>query len=89
MSRQLEEQLLVIILAVDETVSAQNPSFKYIDAVLKEWAEKGLTTPEALTAEKQRQEKAKVPSAGAGRKSGTAVNQKFKPEGRDLSFLEK
>ena len=79
----------MVLLAVDETVSAQNPSFKYIDAVLKEWAEKGLTTPEALTAEKQRQEKAKVPSAGAGRKSGTAVNQKFKPEGRDLSFLEK
>ena len=79
----------MVLLAVDETVSAQNPSFKYIDAVLKEWAEKGLTTPEALTAEKQRQEKAKVPSAGAGRKSGTAVNQKFKPEGRVLSFLEK
>ena len=79
----------MVLLAVDETVSAQNPSFKYIDAVLKEWAEKGITTPETLAMEKQRQEKGKGGSHIAVKKPGAAVTQKFKPEGRDLSFLEK
>ena len=73
----------MILLAVDETTSADNPSFNYLDAVLKEWAEKGITTPEALAQEKQRLEKTKAKPAAAGKK------QKFKPEGRDLSFLEK
>ena len=36
--------------AVDETIGARNPSFKYIDAVLKEWQEQDITTPEGLRA---------------------------------------
>ncbi len=82
----------MILLAVDETTSADNPSFNYLDAVLKEWAEKGITTPEALAQEKQRLEKEKAKgrsSSGAVKKSGSNVTQKFQPEGRDLSFLEK
>ena len=79
----------MILLAVDETTSADNPSFNYLDAVLKEWAEKGITTPEALAQEKQRLEKTKAKPAAAGKKQNPAVTQKFKPEGRDLSFLEK
>lgn len=79
----------MILLAVDETTSADNPSFNYLDAVLKEWAEKGITTPEALAQEKQRLEKTKAKPATAGKKQNPAVTQKFKPEGRDLSFLEK
>ena len=61
----------------------------YLDAVLKEWAEKGITTPEALAQEKQRLEKTKAKPAAAGKKQNQAVTQKFKPEDRDLSFLEK
>ena len=79
----------MILLAVDETTSADNPPFNYLDAVLKEWAEKGITTPEALAQEKQRLEKTKAKPAAAGKKQNPAVTQKFKPEGRDLSFLEK
>ncbi|MBE6111515.1 MAG: DnaD domain protein [Peptococcaceae bacterium] len=79
----------MILLAVDETTSADNPSFNYLDAVLKEWAEKGITTPEALAQEKQRLEKTKGKTTAAGKKQNPAVTQKFKPEGRDLSFLEK
>ncbi|MBQ3508471.1 MAG: DnaD domain protein [Peptococcaceae bacterium] len=78
----------MILLAVDETTSADNPSFNYLDAVLKEWAEKGITTPEALAQEKQRLEKTKGKTT-AVKKQNPAVTQKFKPEGRDLSFLEK
>jgi len=78
----------MILLAVDETTSADNPSFNYLDAVLKEWAEKGITTPEALAQEKQWLEKTKGKTT-AGKKQNPAVTQKFKPEGRDLSFLEK
>ncbi len=81
----------MIMLAVDETTSADNPSFNYLDAVLKEWMEKGITTPEALAAEKQRleRERARGKNAGAAKKPNASVTQKFKPEGRDLSFLEK
>ncbi|MBR4944784.1 MAG: DnaD domain protein [Peptococcaceae bacterium] len=78
----------MILLAVDETTSADNPSFNYLDAVLKEWAEKGITTPETLALEKQRLDKSKAKPA-AGTKKPSAAAQKFKPEGRDLSFLEK
>ena len=78
----------MILLAVDETTSADNPSFNYLDAVLKEWAEKGITTPETLALEKQRLDKSKAKPAVGTKKPSTAA-QKFKPEGRDLSFLEK
>ena len=46
----------MIMRAVEETVGARNPSFKYVDAVLKEWQEREITTPEALEQAKQRQE---------------------------------
>ena len=45
----------MIMRAVEETVGARNPSFKYVDAVLKEWQEREITSPEALEQAKQRQ----------------------------------
>ena len=84
----------MVMQAVEETNSARNPSFKYMDAVLKEWMEKGITTPEALDKERKRQEQEravgrKQADSRGGRKAQSTVPQKFKPEGRDLSFLEK
>lgn len=78
----------MVMEAVEETTSARNPSFKYMDAVLKEWQERGITTPEALEESKRQQEKEKV-GRKTVRRSKNTVPQKFKPEGRDLSFLEK
>lgn len=81
----------MILLAVDETTSARNPSFKYIDAVLKEWSERGIESPEQLVADKRLKEQNRQyqESKFVKGKSKSVVSQKFKPEGRDLSFLEK
>ncbi len=81
----------MIMRAVDETIGARNPSFKYIDAVLKEWQEQDITTPEALEQVKQRkaQEKTTEKRTGSGKpRKKAAITQKFETDDLDLSFLE-
>ena len=84
----------MVMLAVEETTGASNPSFKYIDKVLESWQERDITTPEALAQEQQKRENekqqrsAEQPKANGYKKQRSAVTQKFKPEGRDLSYLE-
>lgn len=82
----------MVMEAVEETTSARNPSFKYMDAVLKDWLDRGILTPEALEYDRQEKEQAKEKEKAKSQKVHrlkSAVPQKFKPEGRDLSFLEK
>lgn len=84
----------MVLLAVEETVGASNPSFKYIDRVLESWLDKNIMTPEALEQEQRKREVEKQQresgrqSTDSHKKQNTSVPQKFKPEGRDLSFLE-
>ena len=81
----------MIMRAVEETVGARNPSFKYVDAVLKEWQEREIITPEALEQAKQRQEQEKTAEKrtrnGKPRKKAS-ITQKFETDDLDLSFLE-
>lgn len=77
----------MVLMAVETTTSARNPSFAYIDAVLREWMEKGITDPEALRAAQDRRAQEKRQSDGEGKKK--SAPRKFKPEDRDLSFLER
>lgn len=51
----------LIVRAAQETVGAKNASFKYIDKVLEDWHEKGITTIEA--AEQALQERARQQKA--------------------------
>ena len=49
----------MILLAVEDTTGASNPSFNYLDGILSNWKERGITTPEALKEDKQRQQSMK------------------------------
>ena len=46
----------MVLKAVEETVSADNPNMKYVDAILKDWQEKGIKTPEDLQLYRQKQQ---------------------------------
>lgn len=81
----------MIMLAVEETTGARNPSFKYIDAVLKEWQEKNITSPEALNQFKQQQEKKRMTEKlgyNEKQKKKNTTAKKFVGDDVDLSFLE-
>ena len=90
----------MILLAVEDTTGASNPSFNYLDGILSNWKERGITTPEALKAEKEKQQKEKeqlasgrtaTESATAGN-TGTARRKGALPQydtkKEDLDFLE-
>ncbi len=80
----------MILLAVEETTGADNPSFNYLDSILKSWMEQGIATPEQLQAEKLRQQKEKLGrvqnTAGNNRRKGGLPEYDTKKE--DLDFLE-
>ena len=81
----------MILLAVAETTGADNPSFNYLDSILKNWMETGIETPEQLQAEKQRQNTGK--GYGAPNTYGNSKRKGSLPEYDtqkvDLSFLER
>ena len=61
----------VIMRAAEETVRASNPSFKYIDAVLKNWHDKGvrnLRDAEKVVADHDSKERKDRKEEGPGRK---------------------
>ncbi len=76
----------MVMLAVEDTTGADNPSLKYINKVLEDWQKKGIFTPETLAQEKQKNEKDY--QAAKTVKQKPAITQKFKSEDVDLSFLE-
>ena len=82
----------MILLAVEETTGADNPSFNYLDSILKGWMEHGITSPEQLQAEKQcmQQNKAKAPGKIiTGQSNGKGKIAKFDTDDNDLDFLER
>lgn len=80
----------MILQAVEETVSADHPSMRYVDAVLKDWQAKGVKTPEELAAyRQQRQTQQRQLPAGKGSKmANKGVVNNFQHMGQDYSQLE-
>lgn len=80
----------MILQAVEETTGADNPSFNYLDSILKSWMEAGIATPEDLQADKQRQQNMKDNRAqghtGGSRRKGGLPEYDTKKE--NLDFLE-
>lgn len=80
----------MIMLAVEDSTGADNPSFNYLDGILKNWMESGIHTPEEVQAEKQQQRRAKESRAqntsGGTRHKGSLPEYDTKKE--DLDFLE-
>lgn len=77
----------MVLLAVERTTGADNPSLNYVDSILEAWKTKGILTPEDLKAEDGRYE-AQKNAAKPSERPKQAATQKFEPEKRDLSFLE-
>ena len=81
----------MILLAVESTSAADNPSFQYLDGILRNWVERGITTPEQVQLEKERQRSAKpqrnTGSVGSGRRKGTIAE--YDTQIMDLDFLER
>ena len=77
----------MVLLAVNDSVNADNPSFGYIDSILKNWKELGIDSPEALSIHKQKQEKEKNQQNSTQRVKSTTVKENFKSAPRDLDFL--
>lgn len=74
----------VIMRAVEETVRTNNPSFKYIDGILRDWREKGvqnISAAEEVLKERDRNKKETPKKADAGRKRTGDVGH------RDLNKL--
>ncbi|MGI6225208.1 MAG: DnaD domain-containing protein [Peptococcales bacterium] len=74
----------MILLAVEQTIHATDPSFSYIDKVLENWHQADIKTPEAY--------KAYVAKRKASKKSQTpnqtkAKTQTVEKNRRDLSYL--
>lgn len=84
----------MILQAVEETVGADNPNMKYVDAILKDWQEKNIRTPEDLQLYRQRQQEEKN-KAGDLRAVNTTKNKSkqgkmnnFQHTGQDYRQLE-
>ena len=82
----------MILLAADDTINANNPSFGYMDAMLNNWREQGLNTPEALSAHKEALHKEKQRNGQGPRPAVNTVHKKAPEENfvsgsRDLNSL--
>lgn len=77
----------MILLAVDETTGADNPSLDYMDKVLSSWLEKNILTPEDLAQEKQKREAEKQRTSSMKKQKPT-ISKKYESDDVDLSFLE-
>ena len=72
----------MIMQAVEETVGARNPSFRYMDAVLKEWQERGIQTPEQL-----QEDRTRVKAARTAAPARSAAKP-YETDDTDLSIFE-
>jgi DnaD/phage-associated family protein len=79
----------VILMAIDETVGANNPSMRYLDAVLSKWHEQGAHTADQVRALKQKSRQARKPETGSYVKRGRSGVRYVSSKGcRKLSDLE-
>lgn len=77
----------VILMAIDETVGANNPSMRYLDAVLAQWHAQGAHTANQVRSIKQQH--ARKPARTSSAKRGTSGVKYVSAKGyRKLSDLE-
>lgn len=83
----------MVLLAVENTTGADNPSFNYLDGILKSWMENGIMTPEQLDAEKQRQKNAQSTYRANNNNTNESKRKNsiatYDTKKVDLSFLER
>ncbi|NLW24499.1 MAG: DnaD domain protein [Clostridia bacterium] len=79
----------MVLLAVEETIYATDPSFKYIDTVLENWHKQGIDTPEKLKLHKLEREKEKEKEREKEKKTPntTRIGQAVYGKIRDLDDL--
>lgn len=78
----------MILLAADDTINANNPSFGYMDAMLENWRELGLNSPEKLTEHKLALQKEKQRKGQGPRPlNKKAPEENFSSKHRDLNSL--
>lgn len=80
----------MILLATDDTVSADNPSFGYLDQILASWRDQGITSPDEVVALRQEKNaKRKISRQQLGKAKTSPGNRLDNPGGaRDLNYLE-
>lgn len=78
----------VIRMAVSEAVLNNKRSINYVDAILRDWRNKGIKTITQVEAAKAEYETKKAnAAANKGQQSKTRAPDNFKTSGRDLDFL--
>lgn len=71
----------MVLLAVEQTIHATDPSFSYIDKVLENWHNAEIKTPKALEVYLQNRKNEKK------NKNTRSSGQSFEKDKRDLSYL--
>ena len=79
----------MVLLAADDTINADNPSFGYMDTMLSNWRDLGLDSPEKLTDHKQQlqQDKKRPTRPAATARGKTPPKENFAGDVRDLNFV--
>lgn len=77
----------MILQAADDTINANNPSFGYIDSILNNWLEEGITSSEKLQEKKKAQAVNKQKAKGPQNLKKQGPKENFAAKSRDLSFL--
>lgn len=80
----------MILMAIDDTTGADNPSMNYVDAILEQWRRMGISQPDQVNAyrSKYKNERARQQSAKASGKRRTGNRYESAEDTRDLSFRE-
>lgn len=74
----------MILLAVEQTIHATDPSFSYIDKVLENWHQADIKTPEAFKAHSANR---KASNKNKSQNSEKGKSQTIEKSRRDLSYL--
>lgn len=75
----------LVLLAVKQTLYASNPTFGYLDGILRNWYSDGIKTPEAVEAHINSKKNEKKKETKKENKKGAVQN--FSSNKRDLSYL--
>lgn len=79
----------MILMATEDTASADNPSFGYLDQILAQWHDQGISSPEEVAKMRQDRTQAKRVTRRRGASAKPLRNRHLDQEGsRDFSHLE-
>ncbi|MFZ5944164.1 MAG: DnaD domain-containing protein [Bacillota bacterium] len=77
----------MILLAVEQTIHATDPSFSYIDKILENWHQAGVKTPDALTPYLEKRKNYKKQNRGTDGGGQSSKKQYVNSYIRDLNDL--